>query len=210
MYSSSDTKHLTNKDIGDFTLYSIGSLFSHPLLADIQGPNFRQNQTVQIWYSTAIRKIISLATLEQENSMFLFMGLCLGLSAFGLLGGAVWAYLKQQRTMQGRVAVTGTVVELTQKSTTSAYGYIICPVVEFTLPSGEKIKFASEFGSFPASNKVGEAVKVRYDSTDPQKAEIDSGLSLWLTPLILVFMGSIACCLTVAFLVFYWMGFSPS
>ena len=41
--------------------------------------------------------------------MFLFMGLCLGLSAFGLLGGAVWAYLKQQRTMQDRVAATGTV-----------------------------------------------------------------------------------------------------
>ncbi len=142
--------------------------------------------------------------------MFLFMGLCLGLSAFGLLGGAVWAYLKQQRTMQDRVAATGTVLELTQKSTTSAHGYILCPVVEFTLPSGEKVKFTSEFGSFPASNKVGDTVKVRYDLTDPQKAEIDSAMSVWLTPLILLFMGLIACCLTVAFLAFYWMGFSPS
>jgi len=142
--------------------------------------------------------------------MFLFMGLCLGLSAFGLLGGAVWAYLKQQRTMQGRIAATGTVLELTQKSTASAHGYIICPVIEFTLPSGEKIKFTSEFGSFPASNKIGDTVKVRYDLTDPQKAEVDSGMSTWLVPLILVFMGLIACCLAVAFLAFYLAGFSPS
>ena len=142
--------------------------------------------------------------------MFLIMSLCLGVSAFGLLGGAVWAYLKQQRIMQGRVTTTGTVVELIQKSTTSAHGYILCPVVEFALPSGEKIKFTSEFGSYPASNKVGDTVKVRYDVTDPQKAEIDSSMSVWLVPLILVFMGLIACCLTVAFLAFYWMGFSPS
>jgi len=142
--------------------------------------------------------------------MFLFMGLCLGLSAFGLLGGAVWAYLKQQRTLQNRAATTGTVVELTQKATASANGYILCPVVEFSLPSGEKIKFTSEFGSFPASNKIGDTIKVRYDLTDPQKAEVDSAMSVWLAPLILVFMGLIACCLTVAFLAFYWMGFSPS
>jgi len=142
--------------------------------------------------------------------MFLFMSLCLGVAGFGLLGGAVWAYLKQQRTMQGRVTATGTVVELTQKSTTSAQGYILCPVVEFTIPSGEKIRFTSEFGSFPAGNKTGDQVKVRYDSSDPQKAEVDSAMSIWLTPLILVFMGLIACCLTVAFLAFYLTGFSPS
>lgn len=142
--------------------------------------------------------------------MFLFMSLCLGLSTFGLLGGAVWAYLKQRNALQGRVATTGTVVELTQRDTASTRGYIICPVVEFSIPSGETIKFASEFGSFPASNKVGDTVKVRYDAADPQKAEVDSGLSLWLTPLILAFLGIIACCLAAGFLVFYLAGFSPS
>jgi hypothetical protein len=142
--------------------------------------------------------------------MFLLISLCLGLLTFGLLGGAVWAYLKQQRTTQDRVAANGTVVELTQKSTASAHGYIICPVVEFSIPSGEKIKFTSEFGSFPASNKVGDTVKVRYDATDPEKAEIDSAMSTWLVPTILVFLGLIACCLAVAFLAFYLAGFSPS
>lgn len=142
--------------------------------------------------------------------MFIFMSLCLGLAAFGLLGGAVVAYLKQRRTMQGRVTATGTVMELTQKSTTSAHGYIICPVVEFAIPSGEKVKFTSEFGSYPAKDKVGDTVKVRYDATDPTKAEVDSAMSVWFAPSILVFMGLIACCLTVAFLAFYLAGFSPS
>lgn len=69
---------------------------------------------------------------------------------FGLLGSAIWAYLKKQRTLLGRVAATDTVVELIKKITASNHGYILCQVVEFTLPSGEKIKFTSEFGSFPA------------------------------------------------------------
>ena len=32
--------------------------------------------------------------------MFLFMGVCFSVSAFGLLGGALWAYFKQQRQME--------------------------------------------------------------------------------------------------------------
>lgn len=134
----------------------------------------------------------------------------MGFATFGLLGGAVWAYQKQQRTMQGRLTSRGTVIELAQKSAASTRGYIFCPVVEFTLPSGEKISFTSDFGSFPARDKIGDTVKVRYDSIDPQNAEIDSNMSVWLAPLILVFMGLIACCLTVAFLAFYLAGFSPS
>ena len=140
--------------------------------------------------------------------MFLFMGLCFGVSAFGLLGGALWAYFKQQRQMESRVAAVGTVVELTMQAT--ARSSIICPVVEFTASSGEKIRFTSEFGSRPAGHKIGQSVNVRYDAADPQKAEIESTMNLWLIPLILVFMGAIACCLAVAFLGFYALGLSSS
>jgi len=135
--------------------------------------------------------------------MFLLMSLCFGISAFGLLGGAVWAYFKQQRQMKSRVEATGTVVELTSRITASGRSNIICPVVEFTVPSGEKIRFTSDFGSLPATHKIGQSVKVRYDSIDPQKAEVDSATNLWLMPLILIFMGVIACCLAVAFLGVY-------
>jgi Na+/proline symporter len=139
-----------------------------------------------------------------EINMFLFMGLCFGISALGLLGGAVWAYIKQQRTMESRVAATGTVVELTTQVTQR--GSIFCPVVEFTVPSGETIRFTSEFGSRPAGHKIGQSVNVRYDAVDPQKAEIESTMNRWLVPLILVFMGVIACCLAVAFLGIYALG----
>lgn len=139
--------------------------------------------------------------------MFLIMSLCFGVSAFGLLGGAVWAYFSQQRKMESRVAAAGTVVELTTQAT--ARSSIICPVVEFTVPSGEKIRFTSDFGSRPAGHKIGQSVNVRYDSVDPQKAEIESTMNRWLVPLILVFMGVIAGCMGIVFLGFYGLGISP-
>jgi len=140
--------------------------------------------------------------------MFLFFGLLAGLASVGLVGGAAWNYFKGRQTIQSHVAVTGTVVELVQRNTSRSHIY--CPMVEFTLTSGEKLRFTSEFGTLPASNKIGDVVKVRYDPANPQQAEIESGMSLWLAPLILVFMGLIACCLAVAFLAFYLAGFSPS
>ncbi len=144
--------------------------------------------------------------------MFLLMGLCFGLAALGLLAGAVWAYFRQKSQMESRIPATGTVVELVHRSTTGGRTGIFCPVVEFTVPSGEKIQFTSDFGSRPASHKIGQSVNVRYDPTDPQKAEIESGMTTWLTPLILVFMGTLACCLTVVFLAVYALApssFSP-
>ena len=135
--------------------------------------------------------------------MFLFMGLCFGIAAVGLLGGAVWAYFKQQQTTESRVATTGTVVELTESVTASGRATMFCPVVEFTTLTGAPIRFTSEFGSRPAGHKIGQSVNVRYDAADPQKAEIESPMNRWLVPLILAFMGIIACCLAIAFLGFY-------
>ena len=142
--------------------------------------------------------------------MFILMSVCFGISAFALFAGAVWAYFSQRRKMESRIAAVGTVVELTTQAT--ARSSIICPVVEFTASSGEKIRFTSDFGSRPAGHKIGQSVNVRYDAVEPQKAEIESTMSLWLVPLILAFMGLIACCLTVAFLGVYGLGppsFSP-
>ncbi len=144
--------------------------------------------------------------------MFLPLSLCLGVVALGLFVGAVWAYYRQKSQMESRAPATGTVVELVHTSTTGGRTGIYCPVVEFSVPSGERIRFTSDFGSRPASHKVGQSVNVRYDPADPQKAEIESGLTTWLAPAILVFMGVIACCLTITFLAVYIFGntsFSP-
>jgi hypothetical protein len=139
--------------------------------------------------------------------MFLFMGLCFGISALGLIGSAVWTYFKQQQTLESRVATTGIVVELTTQVTQRSS--IFCPVVEFTTVTGEKIRFTSTFGSRPAGHKVGQSVNVRYEAADPQKAEIESPMNRWLVPLILGFMGVIASCMGAVFLGFYGLGISP-
>jgi hypothetical protein len=110
--------------------------------------------------------------------------------------------------MSSRVEATGAVVELTRRTTASGRSNIIVPVVEFAVPSGEKIRFTSEFGSLPAKHTIGQSVNIRYDAVDPHQAEIESTMSLWLVPLILVFMGAIACCMAVVFLAIY--GFAPA
>ena len=138
--------------------------------------------------------------------MFLLMGLCAGLLAFALLVGAVWNYFSQQRKIDSRVAAIGTVVELTTKITTSGRSSIICPIVEFTAPSGEKIRFTSDFGSLPASHKIGQSVNVRYDPVDPKQAEIESAMNAWLTPVIMILMGLFTCCLAISFIAVYMIG----
>jgi hypothetical protein len=141
--------------------------------------------------------------------MFQLMSFCSGLAAIGLLAGAIWSYFKQKNQMESRAPTTGTVVELVLRSTRPGRSGIYCPVVEFTAPSGERIRFTSDFGSRPAGHKIGQSVKVRYDPAEPQKAEIESGMTLWLAPLIFAFMGTIACCLTVFFLLASVLG-NPS
>jgi hypothetical protein len=141
--------------------------------------------------------------IKSEAGMFLLVGLCVGVLAFALLVGAVWTFFSQRRKMESRVLAVGTVVELATQVTANARATIICPIVEFTAPSGEKIRFTSDFGTLPASHKIGQSVNVRYDPLNPQQAEIDSAMNIWLTPLILIFMGIVACCLAVTFLGVY-------
>jgi hypothetical protein len=148
-------------------------------------------------------------SVESEVIMFLFMGLCSGAAGLALLGGAIWTYFSQKRKMEDRIAAVGIVVELTTRATASGRADMICPIVEFPVPPGRKIRFTSEFGSRPAGHKIGQSVNVRYDPADPQQAEIESAMNLWLAPVILVFMGGIAGCLAVAFLGFYGFGVSP-
>src|SRR5512141_199130 len=110
--------------------------------------------------------------------MFLLISVCAGLAAFGLFAGAIWSYFKQKNQMESRVPATGTVVELVHRATTGGRTGIFCPVVEFSVPSGQKIRFTSDFGSRPAGHKVGQNVNIRYDPVDPQKAEIESMTTL--------------------------------
>lgn len=105
----------------------------------------------------------------------IIVSLLAGLLGLALLGAAVWTFYNQRNKAVSGITATGTVVDLTREMTTPGSTGVYCPVVDFTLPSGEKITFTSDYGTRPASHKVGQSVTVRYDPDDPQKAEVDPG-----------------------------------
>lgn len=136
--------------------------------------------------------------------MFLVTGLCFSIAALALLGWAVWAFFRQREKNMKGITTTGTVMELTREVMNPGSPGVYCPIVEFSLPSGEKITFTSSYGTRPASHKIGQSVTVRYDPDNPQSADIDSTVSFWLFPGILTFMGVLACCLGFFFVLMYW------
>jgi len=97
--------------------------------------------------------------------------------------------MKQSRESGRRVSATGRVVDLVKRVMKAGSAGVYCPVVEFITPGGETVRFESEFGTMPASHQVGQSVKIRFDATDPQKAEVDSAVSRWLIPGCMIVMG---------------------
>jgi Protein of unknown function (DUF3592) len=105
-----------------------------------------------------------------------------------LIGGAVTA-VKQSRQFAARTAATGKVVGLVKRVFKPGSAGSYCPVVEFMAANGEAVRFESDFGTMPASHRVGQSIAVRYDPADPTQAEIDSPASRWLAPGCMIVMG---------------------
>ena len=133
-------------------------------------------------------------------TVFLSIGCLITLLGFALIIGGIVSYVNQQRRNAQRVPAGGTVIELVQQVMNAGSASDYFPVVEFKTPSGETVRFESDFGSRPAGYRVGQSVQILYDASNPQKAEIQSWLSRWLTVIILGFMGSIALCIGVTFM----------
>lgn len=104
------------------------------------------------------------------------------LISIGCLIAGARALLMLRRQQQTFTSTSGTVVAVQKQAGNPGSGGIYCPTVEFTTISGEVVRFESSFGTMPASHKVGQVVKVRYDPQQPHTAEIDSGLSNWFVP----------------------------
>lgn len=105
-----------------------------------------------------------------------------------LVGGAVTA-VKQSRQFAARTAATGKVVGVVKRVFKPGSAGSFCPVVEFTAANGEVVRFESDFGTMPASHRVGQAIAVRYNPADSTQAEIDSAASRWLEPGCMIGMG---------------------
>jgi hypothetical protein len=104
-----------------------------------------------------------------------------------LISGAV-AAVKQVRKSGRGVATTGTVVDLVKRVFNPGSSGVYCPVVEFTA-SGRPVRFESQFGTMPASHRVGQSIAIRYDPADPLKAEVDSATANWFVPGCTIAMG---------------------
>ncbi|MFJ8949087.1 DUF3592 domain-containing protein [Streptomyces sp. NPDC102340] len=136
----------------------------------------------------------------------------LGVSAFGaifLVVGLILAWssvslLREADRTTGRVvalkwrdADIGTSRKSRNRDEPSAY-----PVVEFAAADGTPYTFRSSTGSNPPSYEEGERVEVLYRADDPEDAQINGFLSLWLLPLIFGGIGLIAAAVATGIAVF--------
>jgi hypothetical protein len=106
-----------------------------------------------------------------------------------LLGGGAYVLLKRQRTPENRSAATGVVVEL--RKVYSPRYYVWRPVVEFQTQYGQVIQFQATHGTRPSLYSVGQSVKVLYDPRQPEQAEIDSWLTRWFVPGLMLGFGAL-------------------
>jgi hypothetical protein len=124
--------------------------------------------------------------------MFIIAGIMAFLIAGGCFIGCLVAVIRQYQNRKGSLSTSGEVVGLEKRIFNPGSAGVYCPTVEFTTANGAMVRFESSFGTMPASNKVGDHVKVFYRPEKPDAAEIDSGITRWFVPgcLFLFSMGS--------------------
>ena len=127
-----------------------------------------------------------------SNTGSIAVGCLSFLCAAVFLLGAITYYLYKNRQRANQIIVDGKVVALN-------YHDMYYPTIEFTTSDKDVIQLESSFGSEPARHRVGQMLKVRYDPSNPEEAEIESAMTRYLIPAILLFLMLIASCLGIVF-----------
>jgi len=98
-----------------------------------------------------------------------------------------------QEYIAASVHTSGTVIEIVSQTSTrdGEHRPLFYPVVEFTTPAGQVVRFQDRTGSNPPAYRVGETVEVLYDPARPEAATIASWTNLWLFPIILLAAGGL-------------------
>jgi hypothetical protein len=120
--------------------------------------------------------------------VLLLIGLLFALIGVAVLIAGGVAAMKVSRASGRGVVATGTVVDLVHRVFAGGAG-VSCPVIDFTTAAGQSIRLESPFGTMPASHRIGQSIAIRYDPTDPQKAEVDSAGERWMVPGCTIAMG---------------------
>jgi len=107
----------------------------------------------------------------------------------GMLAGAFFLYKNTSEFVSSAIVVEGEVVDFETHRSDGSTMY--APVVNFRAQDDSPHQFVSSVSSNPASYDIGEKVEVLYAESDPQGAQINGFVSLYLGSLILGVMGSI-------------------
>lgn len=99
-------------------------------------------------------------------------------------GGYLTYYNYQLRT--GGAQTIGTVIRLDESSSDGSTTY--SPVFQYQV-NGQTYEFESQNSSSPPTHRVGDQDTIYYDPTNPEKAQIDSFMDMWLAPSLLVCFG---------------------
>lgn len=114
-----------------------------------------------------------------------------GVGLGALTAGLVWGSKRYQLHKNG-VPVKGTVVELSESSSTDDDGErttSIYPVVEFTPADGRARRFRGSTGSSSPDYSVGQSVDVVYHREDPDQAQLADFSQFWLGPVAITLFG---------------------
>ncbi|HSD12543.1 MAG TPA: DUF3592 domain-containing protein, partial [Patescibacteria group bacterium] len=122
-------------------------------------------------------------TALRRNGTPTLVGVVFLVVGLGALALAVWLGMDTRSFIAGAARADGTVIDLVASSSSDS-STTYRPTVRFTAADGREITFTSSTGSSPPSHREGDAVRVLYEPSLPQHAEIDSFFDLWLGPLI--------------------------
>lgn len=109
-----------------------------------------------------------------------------------LIVAGIWYARSLQWTRDG-ISTTGIVVEL--QKTKGGFR----PTVEYIDSSGIAHLHTSMSTQNPPIAQIGESVTIRYDKNNPERALIDSFVSLWLGPMMFAIAGGIQLLLGLVF-----------
>ncbi len=122
-----------------------------------------------------------------------FVSILFSVIGIGMLTGSILVLSNTRSFIRSAVEAEGKVIDLERSRSSSSSGSSTTyrPVVEFNTATGKRIEFVSSVGSSPPSHRVGEAVTVLYQRSDPQAARIKSFFQLWFGFLIVFLLGAV-------------------
>jgi CxxC motif-containing protein (DUF1111 family) len=117
--------------------------------------------------------------------------LILILIGIGCLAAAYFFYHQETAFIANSQTAQGTVLQNVAKNTFSKTSQSVnySPKVQFSTADGKNITFISNTSSSPAEFQVGQTVEVLYNPGNPQNAQINSAVDVFLTPIIFAIVG---------------------